>query len=121
MSAPERLARPDRNLGSIGRPPDTSVWPVPCDQGFSARAWRAGKIIASCSISPPIWRAAASNLDPALTAARAGWIAEPLPAVMTAPCVMPLLIYSIDWQKYRMISSALSERRTAAVARDPHR
>ena len=50
-----------------------------------------------------------------------GWIAGPLPAIITALSVLPLLIYSLDQEKYRMIHQALRERRNVTAAEDTHR
>ncbi|MBW4052313.1 MAG: hypothetical protein HIU85_12775 [Proteobacteria bacterium] len=59
---------------------------------------------------------ASRGLEPHLALATVrglGWIAGPLPAIITALCVLPLLIYSLDQEKYRMIKQALSERGNA--------
>jgi len=52
------------------------------------------------------------HLQPA-TVNGLGWISGPLPAVLTALCTLPLLIYSLDQEKYRAIKQALSERKGA--------
>lgn len=50
-----------------------------------------------------------------------GWISGPLPGVLTALCTLPLLIYSLDQEKYRVIKQALSERKKPMTGEDPHR
>jgi GPH family glycoside/pentoside/hexuronide:cation symporter len=65
---------------------------------------------------------ASRGLDPHLPIATIrglGWISGPLPAAITALCVLPLLIYSLDQEKYRHIKQALTERRKAALSRAP--
>lgn len=59
------------------------------------------------------------HLPPA-TVSGLGWISGPLPAALTALCTLPLLIYSLDQQKYRAIKQALSERKPA-TGEDTHR
>jgi Na+/melibiose symporter-like transporter len=50
-----------------------------------------------------------------------GWISGPLPAILTALCTLPLLSYSLDQAKYRVIQQALSERRKPMTGESPHR
>ena len=54
---------------------------------------------------------------PVATVLGLGWISGPLPAAITALCVLPLLIYSLDQEKYRLIKQALNERRKSASSR----
>ena len=44
-----------------------------------------------------------------------GWISGPLPAAITALCVLPLLIYPLDRETYRVIKQALGERRNSGL------
>jgi glycoside/pentoside/hexuronide:cation symporter, GPH family len=67
---------------------------------------------------------ASQGLSPHLAIATVhglGWISGPLPATLTALCVLPLLIYSLDQEKYRIIKQALSERRQPTNGEGPHR
>ncbi|HXR89451.1 MAG TPA: MFS transporter [Steroidobacteraceae bacterium] len=68
--------------------------------------------IASLGLSPHL---------PIATVHGLGWISGPLPAVLTALCTLPLLIYSLDQEKYRAIKQALSERRKPMTAEGPRR
>lgn len=64
------------------------------------------------------------GLEPHLAPATAhglGWISGPLPAVITALCILPLLIYSLDQEKCRVIKQALSERSNATTREGLHR
>lgn len=40
-----------------------------------------------------------------------GWISGPLPAALTVLCTVPLVIYPLNQEKYRVIKQVLSERR----------
>lgn len=68
--------------------------------------------IASLGLSPHL---------PIATVHGLGWISGPLPAVLTALCTLPLLIYSLDQEKYRAIKQALSERRKPMTGEGLHR
>lgn len=56
---------------------------------------------------------------PTATVHGLGWISGPLPAAITALCVLPLLMYSLDQEKYRAIKQALNERKGASLSRGP--
>jgi len=68
--------------------------------------------IASLGLFPHLSGAAVRGL---------GWISGPLPAVLTALCTLPLLIYSLDQEKYRAIKQTLSERKKHMTGEGTHR